>query len=725
MTAKLLHLDLLRLEHQDLELFCNRGTVRRASAECEAGAPKVVSFKESADFLKVDWEDSASCFLPAGKSLNAATCTCNAVGVCRHLIRTVFYYQSLQSRDVVDGAAPVLDLNDSPDVAPGIAPEAPPENSVKTAALISEHWWPGGFDDEALSAHFKTAMLKKASFMLSQGQVVRLSNGRRPFARFISLSHTVRFIVANNLHFIVCDCRDQPPCLHAAMAVLAFRMIEPTAPATTIETDQAGTQEPIAWISEKHLEAALDSLFSSGFSSIGGKDDALRKLQQLILAANKSGSYFIVELIEELLEAREQQLAGDAIFLPERLASTFAELLCRLDAAAQRAESRRIPRDLILGGKWSAPSFVKTANLTALGSVASASRLGSELRAYAIDRHNGEIISIVKRSAHTSGESLPAFDELAKRLTVASVSFGVLAASNLIVRSGKMTASRELKLAGGKIGISPQDNNWNQLGASVCYDDVDELQNSLANEFPPYLVQRSASLSFRVLKIASSESVSFSYDSQTIQVILNDPLGGKAMLRLPYRSRAARGFERTLSALLNQQLKLQYVAGLWSQHGKYLIVRPASLVFEFGNERLMLQPDIDSVTGVAEEKFWQGAAASDNQLDKLDKLVDFSGTSSVLDAQDLPVQETLRALGNLMVRGILRAGAIDLRQLAMLQQQCEAAQSRLLAPAIAEFIDANARLDSQQGDPATLKRVVFDKFKRLAVVGFLLEQERQ
>jgi len=672
--------DLLLLAQEDLELFSNRGTVRRAQAECAAGEPALISFTEVDGHVVFDWQDATRCTFPSGKSLTEATCTCSAVGVCRHIVRSVLTYQSSQTKSGSD-----------------------------------ENWWPGEITELALEAVFKPTLLKRARDLIAQGQLVRLSCGRRPVARFISLSHTVRFIVPHNIQYAVCDCRDQQPCMHVAMAALCFRLITANTPPVTVETGDRSRFEKVAWITK--LEDALTLLTSGGFNT-ATSGEALRQLQQLALEAAKTGSFFITELIDEMIEARERQMRGDAQFAPEKLATIFAELLCRLDAANAAPNERSIPINLILGGKWNAPSLVKTANLTALGSIATSTRQTTELRAYAVENNSGEIVSTIKKIANQPGDEQPSFQQLSRRPTANAIPFATLAASNIIVKSGKMTASRELKLSGSQISASPQDNNWSLLSPSIYFDDVEELHLSLTTEFPSYLAQRSASLAFRVLKIETIEKTSFWYETQVVDVLLTDKAGGRCRMLLPYRSRAAEGFELTLKLLQDSDYKLIYVAGLWS-FTDMVTVRPASLVFEVGGERIMLQPDNGFARGISEEKLALPTAASTPGAQS-----EFSDGAHFQDTHDLPINECLRTLGNLMVKGVLRAGPIDLRQLAMLEKQSEAGQSRLLSPAIAEYIDACARMEAHPENLDLAREAVLYGFKRLLVVAFLLERER-
>jgi hypothetical protein len=675
-----MRVDLLQLTQEDLELFSNRGTVRRASAECEAGDPPLNSIEEAAGTIAFDWQDSCRCTIPAGKSLNEATCTCSATGICRHIVRSVLAYQATHSR-----------------------------------ARENDQWWPGAISDTVLTDAFKPAILKRARELVEQGQLVRLTCGRRPVARFISLAHTVRFIVPDNVQYAVCDCRDQQPCMHVAMAVMCFRLTTANIAQITIETGHRVKFEAAGWITK--LEEALTSLISTGFAS-SSASETLRRLQQLIIEATDTGSFFIAELLDEIIESRDQQLRGDAQFSPEKLAALLGELLCRLDAAQTKSDERTVPVNLLLGGKWNAPSLIKTANMTALGSIVSDSRQAVEIAVYALEKRSGEIVSIVKTVANQPGDDQPSFQKLSQRMIAGTVSLATLAASNVIVKNSKMTASREIKLSNSQLSTSPQDYSWNLLNPSIYFEDLNELQLSLNTEFPSYLSQRTASSALRVLKVAETGLASFRYENQNVDTTLLDASGNACHMALQYRSRGSEGFELTLKLLNDPAYKLIYVAGLWTlQNG--LTVRPAGLIFEVGGERIMLQPDIGFVRGLSEQPT---VVPEGQHVDMLSDQLEPSFAS--FDPYDLPITECMRTLGQLMVKGILRGGPIDLRQLAMLQQQCEAGHSRLLGPAIDSYIDSCALHDAQPQDLDKARKNVCERFKRFLVVTFLLSSER-
>src|SRR3954470_8225776 len=116
--------DLLSLSPDDLAVLTNRGTVKRAQRELEAGEADGAWSEDPDGGLTVRWSDGVECRLPVGKVVGEGTCTCDATGICRHLVRTVLAYQGQSS--------------------PGAGAPADPPGP----------WDPGRIDDEQLAAAF-------------------------------------------------------------------------------------------------------------------------------------------------------------------------------------------------------------------------------------------------------------------------------------------------------------------------------------------------------------------------------------------------------------------------------------------------------------------------------------------------------------------------------------------------------------------------------------------
>ncbi|MCP4653907.1 MAG: hypothetical protein GY856_00670, partial [bacterium] len=225
--------DLLALGPDDLAALANRGTVKRATRELGRYDYEIT---EDDDGVTVRWSDDVSCVLPAGKSLAEATCSCRATGLCRHLIRSVLACQA------------VVDDEDDVDVA---------------ADVGVDFWDPGAISDAALAALFPRATLTRLRSSFEREALVELVRSARPTARFLLRSATVRFLVAGDPRYTVCNCAEEAPCRHVPLAVWAFRRLPEAESGALVEVG-AGLPAPADLLDE--IERLLLDLTELGIS---------------------------------------------------------------------------------------------------------------------------------------------------------------------------------------------------------------------------------------------------------------------------------------------------------------------------------------------------------------------------------------------------------------------------------------------------------------------------
>src|SRR4051812_32256886 len=98
--------DLRALTSATLAELTNRGLVKRAGREVDREPP---ALSESPDgTVEATHPDGTVTSLPTG-GLQAATCSCAAPGVCRHVVALVLAYQQ---RAAAGGAEPAADAAD-------------------------------------------------------------------------------------------------------------------------------------------------------------------------------------------------------------------------------------------------------------------------------------------------------------------------------------------------------------------------------------------------------------------------------------------------------------------------------------------------------------------------------------------------------------------------------------------------------------------------------------
>ncbi|MFA7339235.1 MAG: hypothetical protein WC028_20820 [Candidatus Obscuribacterales bacterium] len=679
--------DLLALTQEDLELYSNRGTVRRALSEIENGEPALSKFTELEDSLTFEWSDQVTCIFDAKVDLRKSNCSCSSITICRHLIRSVLHYQTIRWSSSAKETTTV----DVP-----IQPIA--ENSQQG---LQQPWWPGEISDQSIAQCAKKAMIKQAEVLFAEGQIATVSGGSKPRINFLSLAHTVRFLVSGDIRYAVCDCNDEAPCAHAILAVKCFRLVEAKENSQLIETV---IKEKPPTDSLNVIEACLNSFLNHGLDS--SNKESIRLLTLAKQHSDQLHHYFISELLEDLLQYREQLLLGDASMAPELLSTKLGELLARIDAARYRQGPKPLPLALVLGGKWNAPQAVKKISLTSLGSTAVQLRKQTVLTCYAIDSRTGQLCRIEK-VYNNNAASQTSFEELARKPIIKSNSIADLAAANLLVTGAKLSPSRILTIGRSPLVVNPHDYNWASLPASIFHTDFTELESTLEGEHPSFLTDKSLQSSLKVAKINACHQKRFDYAEQSLVASCEDQFGHLAMLKLGYRSRAARGFELATQALSSNNFELRYIAGFWGYAGTKLTVHPITLVFENAGSRLALQP------AVARTFNWPEANKNNNHALE-------TSQSTNLNSDILPSVETLRQVGVIVSKGLLRIDSRNIQVLKELLQECDMCCSKLLHRAIEKVINIYEQSEQSFIDGET---ELNKSIKELLLVCFVINQE--
>src|SRR5262249_39482215 len=107
---------------------------------------------------------------------------------------------------------------------------------------------------------------------------------------------------------------------------------------------------------------------------------------------------------------------------------------------------------------------------------------------------------------------------------------------------------------------------------------------------------------FHVLRVAGVEQALFEPISHTVQAVLTDGRGRRALLVHPYLSRGKDGAEALLMNLTKSPGDLLFVSGRVSRTASGVLIRPTGLVWRQGQGRTLMQPWIERqpVTAPAE-----------------------------------------------------------------------------------------------------------------------------
>ena len=185
--------DILSLSEDALAALATRGKVKEARKELDDGRISG-TIVEDAGAVRVTWSDGLTTEVPADTPLRAGRCSCGGVGVCKHLVRLALLVQR-----AANAAGPV----------------------------VAEPWNPGAITDDELAKHLRAATITKARQLDEAGTLAEVVRGTRPVARFHVPSCTVRFLVPGDVRYSACDCARPAPCEHVALAVWAFRRLDP------------------------------------------------------------------------------------------------------------------------------------------------------------------------------------------------------------------------------------------------------------------------------------------------------------------------------------------------------------------------------------------------------------------------------------------------------------------------------------------------------------------
>jgi hypothetical protein len=620
--------DLLALSLEDLTALTNRGTVKRAQRELEAGEVSAEMAEMGDGTIKAHWSDGVQCLLPGGLVLSQARCSCVATELCRHIIRTVLAYQQ-QTRSASSAA-------DGP-------------------------WNPGRIGDEALAVHFKPAALKQAQEMFRRGLLLELVLSQKPTARFHDLACTLRFQVPDDIRYVHCDCAAPPPCIHVPLAIWGFRRLQVEQTAAILSTQEGSLPVPA-----ETLDAIDETLLAGTELGLSGGGTSWRdRLTRLATRCTEAGLVWPADVLNDLIHCFERYTEHDARFAPDHLAELVGELLIRSDAI--RNDTGVVPQPLIRGTASDQATELASARFIGLGCGVQAGRRVATFSAFLQDANSGSMVAVSREFPDPppdATESPRPFWQLAQTPALKGASFGVLGAGQLLTKGGKRTTSHELILGRAKATVNPQNFSWENLRPPVLVESFAEVRARLSALPPASLRPRRVAEDFHVCPVAAVESATFLPAQQTVAAMIQDSLGDRAMLRHPFLSRGSDGAEHLLKQLSGAPALL-FVAGVMRLSADELLISPVALVFGGASGRTMLQPWIDR----AGQSARQAHAAEAN------------GASA--DPVATLCAELLQAVGDLLVIGLRRADPSVLRIWQDLARQAESLGLSRMAVAIA------------------------------------------
>ncbi|MDX8140681.1 SWIM zinc finger family protein [Lentzea sp. BCCO 10_0061] len=308
--------DLMALTPDALAALANRGLVKRAVKELDAGVVPALD-TDPAGAVQGKFPDGTTTTLPPGIALDAARCSCGAAGVCRHRIAVVLAYQRTQ-----ETTAP------------------------------AELWSPGAVTDTDLVALMGERTLRRARRAFQAGYRAKL---RRPAAEDHTAQAelptcTVTFLVPGDLSYVHTDAVNKDEA--TALAVWAFREADAQGADTVDVGGSPTTATDLTAVTD-----LLDQLLLDGATNASEVlDVAWQRLHRDLTAQRLHWpAAVITDLLAQLTAYRRRSADYEA----EQFAALLTELHARTTATGPRAE--------ILGPDEPAETPLKRVRLTALG----------------------------------------------------------------------------------------------------------------------------------------------------------------------------------------------------------------------------------------------------------------------------------------------------------------------------------------------------------------------
>ncbi|MGW8646164.1 hypothetical protein [Micromonospora chalcea] len=577
--------DLIALTPDVLAALSNRGLVKRATREVNAGERPVLT--EDADgAVRAAYPDGVTVTLPVGGGLAAGICSCPAPGVCRHLLTVVLTYQRTHAdapgREVAPDqpaapdrqAVPGHDAASSHDAEPGH--DVTPGLDDAGAGCEPWRWSPGDVTDEELAAAINAPALAAAKRRLRRGYtaVVHRPDAADPVPRVELPTGTVRFLVPRQIGYARGDAADDGG-ESIALAVWACRAADREHPDRPEAQVRVGG--PATVTDHPALDAAVAlaaDVLLTGVAHLGSGVDARLAAARRDLDA--AGLRWPLLAVEDLAGQLEAYAARGARYRPETLADLLAELPARRRAVVNAGAT---PPERVLGTHEPAETPLRRVRLTGLGARVRSS--GGEVGVDVVLAHPAAVSVLVLRRAYpVTGDDPPTGRELAGR-RITGATLGALAGGNVVSESAVRSAAHQLRFAAGRLArttVTPGAGDWSGLPPGLLARDPDALAAELAGRPPRLLRPRTAAESVRVLALGEVRAIGYAAGEQRLHATVTGADGGTATVTATHHAAAPGALDALAAALDGTHGPPRYVSGAVRRGADGLVVEPLAVV---------------------------------------------------------------------------------------------------------------------------------------------------
>ncbi|MCH7230110.1 hypothetical protein L0U85_04430 [Glycomyces sp. L485] len=540
--------DLLALTADSLAALANRGLVKRAAKELDAGTAPLLETDPDGT-VRATFPDRTETALPAHGGMEAATCTCPAPSKCRHRVGAVLAYQREH--------------------------EGTGETEVASPAAIT--------DDQLREAYGRHAMAA-AEKARRAGYTTRLTwpGPDRPAVAELPAC-TVSFLVPG-LGYVHTDATGPARESGIVQAVWAFREAERAegeAPQTISVGGRSRTDD---------LDAAVHLARRVLLGGVEGADAVLRAaLAREAKALTVRRLHWPAGALADLIAQLERYHDRSAAYDQRRLAALLAEIPAR--ERAGRSDSGT-PNAAILGSDEAAETPLTLLRLTGMGC-----RVGTEgdrrtVELYFAQPETGMVLTVKRDWELPESGRLTGHDLAGRRL--AGCRIGAMAGGNVVSEAASRTAARSLRLGNGRLAktqVLPLGRSWDDLPAGLRVTDLDALTERL-DALPPTLIRpRVAAELVRVIAVEKVESIGYDPAAQRVEAAITAPGGGRALVRAAYSAAAPGALEAVEDALGREPSAL---AGAVSRQRGGLVVEPTAILAADGPVVPDLAPGDDS-----------------------------------------------------------------------------------------------------------------------------------
>lgn len=555
--------DLLALTPDVLAALANRGLVKRATKDLDAGVTPTLEVADDGT-LRGRFSDGTDVALPAGAGLDAASCGCGAPGFCRHRIGLVLAYQRQCGDRRSAGAA-------------GVAPAA------------FTRWTPGSIDDDTMTGLFGARTLAAARRVHRAGYLARIHRptAEDPIARVDLPTCTVRFLVPGEPGHIHTDAAPSTRGEVVVLAVWAFRQADERDPAgDDIYLDVGGGRHDPARLSgvEPALDLVNELLLGGAMHASPVMATALRRAGRSLAERDLHWPAAVVDDIAGQLSAHRARGAG---YRAERFAELLTELHARHRAAVNSGAG---PRSRLLGSDESARTPLRRVRLTSLGCLIGGTAEERTADVFLAHAESGTVLVLRRRWETRDGRAATGHELAARRVNGSSL--GALATANIVSESASRGASRVVRLTSNRVAgttITPLGRAaWSALPASMVVRDFDALARA-TDALPPRLVRpRVEAEHVRVIAIEQVCGLGYDPADQRLDATIADAAGATATVSAVYSALSPGALDCLADTLSGAHGRPLFVSGVVRRTRSGIVVSPIAVM----TDSTVIVPDL-------------------------------------------------------------------------------------------------------------------------------------